>query len=414
MWISKRLDVSWPDLAYGLAGCVVGSDRSKWANRVEQLWSPAGDAVACLSVRSGFDLLLSAASFPPGSEIVFSALTIADMPRIAEEHGLVPVPIDIDPATASPPLDGLVRAVNARTRAIVITHLYGSRPDIESVVTFAKDRGILLVEDCARAFAGRAFTGHPESDVTMFSFGPIKTATALGGGMLRVRDAELRGRMRAHQEQYPEQGAGAYGGRLLKYAAIHVASGRLAYGALLRCMRWVGVDHDQVMHRLTRGFSGPDFFTRIRRRPSGALLRLLYRRLCQDGARLAQRTTDGEHLLGLLEDRVVSPGGRVRPHFYWIFPILVDDPPRLIHALRAAGYDATEGRSFDVVATPAVSGEQDNRAALEIMAHTVFLPFYPGMTAAGWEGMARVVKARAGKPVRVRALQPLGGSDSQD
>ena len=44
----------------------------------------------------------------------------------------------------------------------------------------AQEHGLLLWEDCAQAFDGR-YAGHPEADAVMFSFGPIKTATALGG-----------------------------------------------------------------------------------------------------------------------------------------------------------------------------------------------------------------------------------------
>jgi dTDP-4-amino-4,6-dideoxygalactose transaminase len=50
---------------------------------------------------------------------------------------------------------------------------------------------LLVVEDCAQAYCGTEFDGHPDADVAIFSFGPIKTATASGGGLLRVRDGEL-------------------------------------------------------------------------------------------------------------------------------------------------------------------------------------------------------------------------------
>jgi hypothetical protein len=56
---------------------------------VENLWSPAIDALVCLSVRSGLDLLLSALQYPKG-QILVSTVTIRDMVRIIEHHGLVP------------------------------------------------------------------------------------------------------------------------------------------------------------------------------------------------------------------------------------------------------------------------------------------------------------------------------------
>jgi len=47
---------------------------------------------------------------------------------------------------------------------------------------FSFDR-FLLVEDCAQAFAGTQYYGYPQADVSLFSFGAIKSCTALGGAV---------------------------------------------------------------------------------------------------------------------------------------------------------------------------------------------------------------------------------------
>ncbi len=56
----------------------------------------------------------------------------------------------------------------------------------------AARHGLLLWEDCAQVFTGLGgYLGHPRSDATFFSFGVIKRATALGGGVARIRDAPV-------------------------------------------------------------------------------------------------------------------------------------------------------------------------------------------------------------------------------
>lgn len=56
----------------------------------------------------------------------------------------------------------------------------------------AARHGVLLWEDCAQVFTGLGgYLGHAESDATFFSFGVIKRATALGGGVARIRDADV-------------------------------------------------------------------------------------------------------------------------------------------------------------------------------------------------------------------------------
>ena len=73
--------------------------------KIHQLWAGSEKTWVGLSVRSGFDTLFSAVPFPKGSEILMSGLTIADMPMIVEQHGLIPIPIDLNISTLSPNLD---------------------------------------------------------------------------------------------------------------------------------------------------------------------------------------------------------------------------------------------------------------------------------------------------------------------
>ena len=73
-----------------MAGSLAAGGRQVAQEKLESFWSEGrNDALACLSVRSGFDLLLQSFALPAGSEVLFSAVTIQDMPKIAEAHGLV-------------------------------------------------------------------------------------------------------------------------------------------------------------------------------------------------------------------------------------------------------------------------------------------------------------------------------------
>lgn len=64
--------------------------------------------------------------------------------------------------------------------------------DMTPIVGVAARHGVLLWEDCAQVFTGLGgYLGHPKSDAAFFSFGVIKRATALGGGVARIRDAAV-------------------------------------------------------------------------------------------------------------------------------------------------------------------------------------------------------------------------------
>ncbi len=84
---------------YGPADCPWARAREKIAAEVLGACSLEGDGVSCLSVRSGFDLLLEALALPHGSEVLVSAIMHPGMVRDIVARGLIAVPVDLDPGT---------------------------------------------------------------------------------------------------------------------------------------------------------------------------------------------------------------------------------------------------------------------------------------------------------------------------
>ena len=389
-----RLDIGWSDLLAAAAACARPGDRELMQRQVEALWSARPDAIACLSVRSALDLLLTALDYPKGSEVLVTAVTIRDMIRIVEHHGLVPVPVDIDMGTLTVKLDSLKRATGPRTKAILAAHLFGARIPLDEVAAFARERGLLLIEDCAQSFTGLEYRGHAESDVSMFSFGPIKTATALGGALARVRHLEVLARMRALQREQPIQARGHFLKRALRFAGVHLALHRGPFSLICAACQRTGRDHDHVISHSVRGFSGPDFFANIRQRPSFPMLALLWRRLVRlDGRRVAARIAAAETVLGLIPE-LERPGRDASDHSYWTFPMLSATPDELVRHLSAHGFDATRGQ-WSLYAVPAPEGYRRAVEAEEVMSQIVYLPVYPEVSRAE---LARLAEATQGFP----------------
>jgi perosamine synthetase len=400
VWSRKRLDIGWSDLMFGAGRVFFPLDRATAARRIESLWPAAGNTLACLSVRSGFDLLLGALDLPRGSEVLVSAITIPDMIRIIEHHGLVPVPVDLDPQRMTPTEEQWRKAVTPTARLILVAHLFGGRTEMGPVVELARRHKLLVVEDCAQAYAGLQYEGDPRADASMFSFGTIKNSTALGGAVVRVRDADLLARMRAAQESYPLQPRLPYLKRLAKYAMLKGLAARPICASFVFLCRTIGCDYDRMVNAAARGFPGDDFFAQIRRQPSSPLLAMLERRLRRyDAGRSERHVAKGKALAASLQKTFSCPGAAVAPHTYWVFPILVERPAELLEHLTLAGFDATQGQSLCVVAPPADRAGQNAAAAANLLAKVVFLPFYPEMPPQQSRRMATVVLAyRPGKP----------------
>jgi perosamine synthetase len=378
VWSRKRLDIGWSDLLFGAGRVFVPPDRTTISHRVESLWPAAGNTLACLSVRSGFDLLLGALDLPRGAEVLVSAITIPDMIRIIEHHGLVPVPVDLDTQRMAPTEEQWRQAVTPATKLILVAHLFGGRTDMRPVVELARRHRLLVVEDCAQAFAGVEYEGDPQADASMFSFGTIKNSTALGGAILRVRDADVLARMRSAQESYPLQPRWPYFKRLAKYAMLKGLAARPICASFVHVCRTIGCDYDRMVNAAARGFPGEDFFAQIRHRPSSSLLAVLERRLKRhDADRCEHHVAKGKALTERLQKAMPCPGAAVAPNTYWVFPVIVGKPAELLEHLTRAGFDATQGQSLCVVSPPPNRVGQKATAAEDLLANVVFLPFYP-------------------------------------
>ena len=167
----KRLDLANRDVVRGLVLCASRLARDDLVTSAAAAWVPSEAVVMTLSVRSGFDLLLGAVDWPPGSEVVCSAVGIPRLATIVRSHGHVPVSVDLCPDTQEVDPIALESACTEQTRAVVIARLFGARSDLSAVASFAAARGLLLIEDCAQCYDGVDRRGGPDDDLTTFRRG---------------------------------------------------------------------------------------------------------------------------------------------------------------------------------------------------------------------------------------------------
>ena len=395
MWPCKEIDLAWPDWVFAVGAGLSPPPIQDVSARVERLWSTREDSLACLSVRSAFDLYLRAQRWEAGSEIVFSALTVPDMPRIARHHGLRPVPFDIDPETAAWDDGALERCVGARTRAVVLAHLFGGRIDLGPALEFARRRGIAVVEDCAQAYAGPDWSGHPEADLSLFSFGPMKTATALGGALARVRDWDTCAAMKRISAQDSVQPTVEFLRRILLYGGLKAASRPRAYGLVMAVADALGADASQWIHSVTRNVANDAFIASIRRRPCAALLGLLERRLGQGTAPVSRRVEPGRTLMSSLGPDVEVPARAADPHGYWMFPVLAQNPEALSASLRDRGFNAMSARLAVVSdgATPTPGADR--------LSDALYIPFDPAMPREELERLGRLVRSLEARATQI-------------
>ena len=159
------------------------------------------EVVAVGSGASALQLVFAALGIGPGDEVIVPAFTAVPTASAVCAVGAMPVPVDVDAATAAIDADATRRAVTPRTRAIVAVHLYGRPAPLAPLL----DLGVPVIEDAAQAHGALAgVTGIAAA----YSFYPTKNLGGIGdGGAVITNDAALAAavrRRRAHgvDQQY--------------------------------------------------------------------------------------------------------------------------------------------------------------------------------------------------------------------
>jgi UDP-4-amino-4,6-dideoxy-N-acetyl-beta-L-altrosamine transaminase len=113
--------------------------------------------------------------------------------------------VDIDPTTGNLCAKALAGKLDLAARAgrlpkiVVPVHLAGQPCDMEAIAALARTYGFHVLEDASHAI-GASYNGSPvgaceHSDITVFSFHPVKIITTAEGGMATTNDAALASRM---------------------------------------------------------------------------------------------------------------------------------------------------------------------------------------------------------------------------
>ena len=191
-----------------------------------QLGNPMTRAVVNCDI--GLLLSIAALEIPRGGECLVQSFTFNSTINAILWNGLVPVFVDIDPETLNVDLADLERHLGASTRAIVVTHIFGSPLPIDRVMAVARERGVPVVVDAAHAY-GASLQGVPIGapelgDFQVFSFSGTKPLTSAEGGLVAAGREDLLRRLeflRAYgfQNDYVSR----YVGLNAKLSEIHAA-----------------------------------------------------------------------------------------------------------------------------------------------------------------------------------------------
>jgi aminotransferase EvaB len=159
----------------------------------------------CISLANGTDALefsLRALDVRAGDEVITVANAGGYTTAACHAIGALPVYVDVDTRTCQLDPNCIEQAPGNKTRAIVVTHLYGFMNDVAAIRAQLSSLGrgdIAIVEDCAQAH-GASYHGQNVGsigDAAAFSFYPTKNLGALGdAGAVLCRNTDVATKIR--------------------------------------------------------------------------------------------------------------------------------------------------------------------------------------------------------------------------
>src|SRR6516162_914971 len=143
-----------------------------------------------------------ALDLPAGSEIMVPSYTFVATCLAMRFFNCVPIFIDIDPSTATFDLEDAKRKLTPRTKALVTMHSWGMPCEMDRIAEWAREKGLILLEDAAHAH-GASMQGKMMGTwgtMGIFSFQASKVLPAIEGGMGMYQTRDLYERAAAFAE----------------------------------------------------------------------------------------------------------------------------------------------------------------------------------------------------------------------
>ena len=176
------------------------SSRGPFVARFEDTFARfcgARRGVACASGTTALHLALASLDIGPGDEVIVPAFTMIGAVNPVAYVGATPVVCDVLPDVWTLDPARVRAALTPRTRAIIVTHVYGHPADVDALRSAAP--GIPIIEDAAEAHGARRGGRRAGSlgDVAAFSFYANKIVTTGEGGMVVTSKDDIADRCRS-------------------------------------------------------------------------------------------------------------------------------------------------------------------------------------------------------------------------
>ncbi|MFH1832147.1 MAG: UDP-4-amino-4,6-dideoxy-N-acetyl-beta-L-altrosamine transaminase [bacterium] len=152
-------------------------------------------AVAVSNATVGLYMAVRAAGLGPTDQGITSPITFLASANCIEVAGGTTIFADIEPETANISPEEILKHIHRNTKVLIPVHFAGQTCDMKAIHEIAKKHNLIIIEDAAHAigseYLGKKVGSCEYSDMTVFSFHPVKNMTTGEGGAITTNNKQL-------------------------------------------------------------------------------------------------------------------------------------------------------------------------------------------------------------------------------
>ena len=182
--VKKCLDTGWI------------SSQGIYVKKFEESFSKYNKRIFGVAVSSGtaaLEIGMKSLNLKKGDEVIIPTFSIISTALCVLKLGLKPVLVDSNIYTWNMDSDQVIKKITKKTKAIIITHIYGFPVDMKKILAIAKRKNIKIIEDSAEMIGQTYFKKRCGTfgDLSTFSFYANKHITTGEGGMILTNNKKI-------------------------------------------------------------------------------------------------------------------------------------------------------------------------------------------------------------------------------
>ena len=182
------------------------SSKGEFIERFEKLMSEKIGAKNAIAVSNGtvaLHLALDAYNIGVGDEVIVPDFTYVASANSVKYTGADVVFSDVDIKSWNITLKHIKEKISKKTKAVMVTDIFGTPPEMDEIYEFCKSKNLILIEDSAESLGAtyRNKMAGNLADIATFSFFGNKTITTGEGGMVLTNNVEIARKIRKLKNQ---------------------------------------------------------------------------------------------------------------------------------------------------------------------------------------------------------------------